>query len=75
MYGMNKSKAKFLIPENDTIIENSIYRYAINTTLKMIVGDAYFMFYHNKTENSIKNIFLEKEDILKKYQLFIDDLK
>lgn len=34
----------FYVPEKDTIINNSIYRQAINQTLKNIIGDEYFTF-------------------------------
>lgn len=74
-YGINKYKAKFFIPENETIIENSIFRYAIHSSLKMITNDTNFMFYQDRTEYSNKNMFLLDEVILKKYQLFVDNLK
>ena len=41
----NVEITKFYVPEIDTIINNSIYRQAINQTLANITGDEYFKFY------------------------------
>lgn len=36
---------KFLIPKRDEIINNNLYKTAINRNLKQIIGDDYFKWY------------------------------